>query len=197
MNPDYFYLIVGLGNPGEKYEISRHNAGFIVLQELSTNYMLPIVHKEHKAKVGVGMIYGHRSVLAQPQTFMNLSGESVKELMEAYKIPAERLIVVYDDVDLPLGRLRVRESGGAGGHNGMKSIIESIGTENFMRIRIGVGPRPEEEPLSDFVLKPMHILELRLVNLVKGKAVDCIEKIIQSGGSATTAMNYANGIIMR
>lgn len=155
------YIVVGLGNPGRKYEHTRHNVGFDVLEVLSQKYDIPIRKLRCKAAVGEGTIRGERVVLAQPQTFMNLSGESVVELMNWYKPEPEHLIVVYDDVDLPEGRLRFRPSGSAGTHNGMRNIIYLLGKENFPRVRVGIGRPAEGWDMKDWVLATYNTPELR------------------------------------
>ena len=154
------YIVVGLGNPGRKYEHTRHNVGFDVLEVLSQKYDIPIRKLRCKAAVGEGTIRGERVVLAQPQTFMNLSGESVVELMNWYKAEPEHLIVVYDDVDLPEGRLRFRPSGSAGTHNGMRNIIYLLGKENFPRVRVGIGRPAEGWDMKDWVLATYRTPEL-------------------------------------
>lgn len=157
------HLIVGLGNPGSKYEHTRHNVGFDVLEVLSQKLKLPISRLKCKATIGEGTYEGQRIALCRPQTFMNLSGGSVQELMHWYKVPPENLLVIYDDIDLPPGKLRVRPSGGPGTHNGMRSIVECIGTEAFARIRVGIGDRPEGWELPDWVLSHYSTPEERKV----------------------------------
>ena len=146
------YLIVGLGNRGRKYMHTRHNVGFDVVEVLSQKYDIPIQRLRCKAAVGEGTIRGQRVALAQPQTFMNLSGESVVQLCNWYKPEDDQLIVVYDDVDLPEGKLRFRPSGSAGTHNGMRNIIYLLGRDDFPRFRVGIGRPPEHWDLKDYVL---------------------------------------------
>lgn len=157
------HLIVGLGNPGPKYEHTRHNAGFDVLEVLSQKLSIPIKRLHCKATVGEGTVDGQRIALCRPQTYMNLSGESVQALMSWYKVLPQNLIVIYDDVDLPPGKLRVRPSGGPGTHNGMRSIVELISTEDFPRVRVGTGPAPEGWELADWVLSHYATKEERQV----------------------------------
>mgnify|MGYP003522290389 CR=1 FL=1 len=145
-------IIVGLGNPGDKYAGTRHNTGFSVVINLSDTYGIPFNKSECKAVTGHGVIEGEKVILAQPQTYMNLSGESIQELLHFYKCQPSDLIVIYDDIDLAAGRLRLREKGSAGGHNGMKSIIQCIGTDTFDRVRVGVGQKPQGWDLADWVL---------------------------------------------
>ena len=147
------FLIVGLGNPGTKYAGTRHNIGFDTITHLSDEFDIKLNKKEHKAVCGAGFINGNKVILAQPQTFMNLSGESVREFVDFYHLdPESELIVISDDIDLEPGNIRVRPKGSAGGHNGLKNIIAHLGTQNFTRIKIGVGARPKEWDLADHVL---------------------------------------------
>ena len=147
------FVIVGLGNPGKKYENTRHNAGFIAIDALADKYGISISEKKHKALCGSGVIEGNKVVLVKPQTFMNLSGESVRSIMDFYKIdPEEDMMVIYDDISLAPGNIRIRKKGSAGGHNGIKSIIAHAGTQNFMRIKVGVGEKPSGWDLADYVL---------------------------------------------
>ena len=147
------FVIVGLGNPGKKYENTRHNAGFIAIDALADKYGISISEKKHKALCGTGVIEGNKVVLVKPQTFMNLSGESVRSIMDFYKIdPEEDMLVIYDDISLAPGNIRIRKKGSAGGHNGIKSIIAHAGTQNFMRIKVGVGEKPSGWDLADYVL---------------------------------------------
>ena len=155
------YVVVGLGNPGRKYEHTRHNVGFDVLEVLSQKYDIPIRKIRCKAAVGEGTIRGERVVLAQPQTFMNLSGESVVQLLSWYKCEPQNLSGVYDDVDLAEGKLRFRPSGSAGTHNGMRNIIYLLGRQDFPRVRVGIGRPPEGWDLKDWVLAPYNTPELR------------------------------------
>jgi len=148
-------LIVGLGNPGKQYSKTRHNAGFLGADEISAYFNFDGFKKseKHLTELAEGKIAGKKVLLAKPQTFMNLSGQSVRSVMQFYKIPIEDLIVISDDVTLPSGTLRIRKSGSAGGHNGLKSIIQEIGTDEFIRIRVGIGPiTPFKGALEDYVL---------------------------------------------
>lgn len=147
------YLIVGLGNPGREYEGTRHNVGFSAVLALSDDCGLSVNTKKFKALIANGLVKGHKAILAMPQTYMNLSGESVREIVDYFQIdPAEELIVIYDDISLEVGQLRIRKKGSAGGHNGMKNIIKMLGTNEFTRVRIGVGAKPEKMDLADYVL---------------------------------------------
>lgn len=147
------FVIVGLGNPGKKYENTRHNAGFMSIDALAEKFGINISEKKHKALCGTGVIEGNKVLLIKPQTFMNVSGESVRSVMDFYKIdPEEDMIVIYDDISLAPGNIRIRKKGSAGGHNGIKSIIAHAGTQNFMRIKVGVGEKPSGWDLADYVL---------------------------------------------
>lgn len=146
------FLIVGLGNPGVEYAATRHNIGFDMITYLSDKYNIPVNSREGKALVGKGILAGEKVMLAQPQTYMNLSGESVRALMDYYKIDIEDLLVIYDDISLAVGQIRMRGKGSAGGHNGIKSIIQHTGTQEFARIKIGVGQKPEGGDLVKHVL---------------------------------------------
>lgn len=147
------YVVVGLGNPERKYDGTRHNIGFSAIMALADEYNISVDTKKHKALVGKGVIEGQKVILAMPMTYMNLSGESVRELVDYYKIdPAEELIVIYDDINLAPGKLRIRAKGSAGGHNGIKNIIAHLGSQEFARVRIGVGEKPKGWDLVDYVL---------------------------------------------
>ncbi len=150
------YLIAGLGNPGEKYEHTRHNVGFDVLALLADRLKIPVRRLHHQALVGEGVFAGQKVALCLPQTYMNLSGDAVSQLLRWYKIPPENLLVIYDDIDLAPGWLRIRPNGSAGTHNGMRSIVASIGTDAFPRIRVGIGGKPPAFELADWVLSRYH-----------------------------------------
>lgn len=147
------FIIAGLGNPERKYDGTRHNIGFSAIVALADEYNIPLDMKKHKALCGKGYIEGQKVILAQPQTYMNLSGESIRELVDYYKInPENELIIIYDDINLAPGKLRIRAKGSAGGHNGIKNIVSHLGTQSFYRIRIGVGEKPKGWDLADYVL---------------------------------------------
>lgn len=147
------FLIAGLGNPEKRYEKTRHNIGFDTIDALAERYQISITEKKHKALCGSGVIDGVKVVLAKPQTYMNLSGESIAEIVNFYKLdPESEMLVIFDDISLAPGNIRVRKKGSAGGHNGIKSIIASVGTQNFMRIKVGVGEKPAGWDLADHVL---------------------------------------------
>lgn len=152
MNDKETWIIVGLGNPGSQYAHTRHNAGFDSTDILSTRWSSPLMKKKFDGLLTERNMPGCRVVLCQPQTYMNLSGECVRQLLDWYKCPSNHLIVIYDDIDLPLGKLRLRASGSAGTHNGMRSVIGLLGRQDFPRLRVGVGKKPEGWELADWVL---------------------------------------------
>lgn len=176
------FLVVGLGNPGAQYAHTRHNAGFEVTDILSARWNAPLNKKKLSGMLTEVNIGGARVVLCQPQTFMNLSGECVAQLLSWYKCPLENLLVIYDDIDLPLGKLRVRKSGSAGTHNGMRSIIGHTPGQNFPRIRVGVGAKPEGWDLADWVLSRYQIREEQdAMKDAFTRAADCVEDWLQHG----------------
>ena len=147
------YIIAGLGNPGQPYEGTRHNAGFDVIDVLAREYNISVDYRKNRALIGKGIIEGRKVILAKPQTYMNLSGESIRGLVDYYKADEEsELIVISDDVSLDPGQIRIRKKGSAGGHNGIKSIIAHLGTEVFPRVKVGVGQKPRQYNLADYVL---------------------------------------------
>lgn len=183
-------IIVGLGNPSREYQATRHNIGFDAVTRLCDDYQIRLDKKEHKALCGRGYIGGEKVVLAQPQTYMNLSGESVRALTDFYKIGMEDLIVIYDDINLDVGQLRVRPKGSAGGHNGIKSIIAHLGTDQFPRIRVGVGDKPKEWDLVDYVLGHFSKEEEPVIRDALGRAAKACECMIAEG--IEEAMNLYN-----
>ncbi|NLJ90908.1 MAG: aminoacyl-tRNA hydrolase [Clostridiales bacterium] len=184
------YIIVGLGNPGRKYIGTRHNIGFDAITRLSDDFNISLNINKHKAICGAGYIAGQKVLLAQPQTYMNLSGESVRALADFYKVAPENIIVIYDDINLEEGQLRIRKSGSAGGHNGIKNIIQHLGTKDFPRIRIGVGQKPEEWDLVDYVLSKFSDEENKIMRIALKNASDATKVLIEEG--ITAAMNLYN-----
>jgi PTH1 family peptidyl-tRNA hydrolase len=176
-------LIVGLGNPGPEYEWTPHNLGFLAVDGLAELARIRITRPEGKAQVGRGEFAGEALVLAKPQTFMNLSGVSVKMLLEKYGLDPAQMIVLVDDVDLPWGSLRIRERGSAGTHNGLKSIVSSLGTQEFLRIRLGVGPEKVWGDLRDYVLGRMGAAERETAAQVVADAAEAIRVICTEGVS--------------
>ncbi len=184
-------LIVGLGNPGRKYIGNRHNAGFQVVDGLAEQYGLSFGTIQKKAAVAKGRIAGHDCILAKPQTYMNDSGVAVKALMRFYKLPTENLLVVYDDLDLPTGTLRLRPEGGAGGQNGMRSIIHQLGTEDFARLRVGIDRPPGKMPVKAYVLQDFTQAEWDIVRETWGRAIAAIKTWLTDG--TEQAMSRYNG----
>ena len=185
------YLIAGLGNPEKKYDNTRHNVGFDVIDVLAARYSIPVVTRKCRALVGMGLIDGNKVMLAKPQTYMNLSGESIRALMEYYEIPVENLIVFCDDVNLDVGVMRIRKGGSAGGHNGLKNIILQLATDGFKRIRVGVGKKPEEMDLVKFVLSHFGAKEREVLEKTYRDAADAAVTVMNDGPDA--AMNLFNG----
>ncbi len=183
-------IIVGLGNPGIKYAGTRHNTGFSVITGLSDEYDIRLNKRECMSVTGHGVIAGEKVILAEPQTYMNLSGEAVSELLHFYKSPIEDLIVIYDDIDLDVGRIRIRDHGSAGGHNGIRNIIQHLGTDTFDRIKVGVGAKPEGGDLINHVLGRIPADDLPLMREAVSRAVAATEEIIRAG--ASSAMNKYN-----
>lgn len=179
------FVIVGLGNPGSKYDHTRHNVGFDIIDILSAKHNITVDKKKCKALVGEGVIGGKRAVLCKPQTFMNLSGESVVQLVNWYKPEYDQLIVLYDDVDLPDGKVRFRADGSAGTHNGMRNILQLLGRGDFPRIRVGIGRPPEKWDLKDYVLMRPENEEIRKA-MLEGyqKAAEAVEVYLKDGLNA-------------
>lgn len=185
------FIIVGLGNPTLQYAGTRHNAGFDVIDVLADKYNISVDSRKNRAFAGMGMIRGQKVILAKPQTYMNLSGESVRGFVEYYKVMKEdELLVVYDDVSLDMGQLRIRKKGSAGGHNGIKNIIANLGTEIFPRIKVGVGEKPKGYDLADYVLGHFSKAERKVMAEGYEKAVSAIELILDDG--IVAAMNMYN-----
>lgn len=185
------YIIVGLGNPGKQYENTRHNIGFDVIETLAELDHVAVLEKKHKAIIGKGFVSGQKCVLAKPQTFMNLSGESVRQLLDYYKVDeTAELIVISDDVSLEVGQIRIRKKGSAGGHNGLKSIIAHLGHDSFVRIKMGVGEKPPGYDLADYVLGHFTSQERKVMDEAARRAAEAIRVIIAQGPDA--AMNDFN-----
>lgn len=185
------FLIVGLGNPGGKYEITRHNAGFLCADLFAESMNTEIKRLKYHALTAEVNIDGHRCLLMKPQTFMNNSGEAVGEAAKFYKIPAEKVIVMFDDISLPIGKLRVRRKGSAGGHNGIKSIISHLGSENFPRVKIGVGAKPHPDyDLADWVLASFKKEDFPALKEAMVNAGEAVKLIVN--GNTDKAMNLYN-----
>ena len=185
------YIIAGLGNPGRQYAGTRHNMGFNVVTRIADDYKMQITIKEHKALCAKGFIGGQKVLLALPQTYMNLSGESVSAAAAWYKIPNDKIIILYDDISLPVGKLRIRTKGSAGGHNGIKSIIAHLNSDVFGRMKIGVGAPDEHVDLANHVLGHISKEEQTVLFDVLGKTCDAVAEYIANG--AQSAMNKYNG----
>lgn len=184
-------LVVGLGNPTKQYDKTRHNVGFDVIDVLADKYNIAVDTIKHKGMYGKGRIEGQNVVLLKPMTYMNLSGESVVAVANYYKIAPEDIIVIYDDINLDVGRLRIREKGSAGGHNGIKNIIAQLGTDGFPRIRVGVGMKPSKMDLADYVLSHFTKEERIEMELGFDKACDALVYMLQD--DIAKAMNDYNG----
>jgi peptidyl-tRNA hydrolase, PTH1 family len=188
------YLIAGLGNPGPRYHNNRHNVGFMVVDALADDARIPIRRFEFRALVGKGIVENEPAILAKPQTFMNDSGQAVAPLMHFYKIPNEKLLVVHDDLDLPFGTLRLRPQGGAGGQRGMGSIMSKLNTQDFARLRVGIGRPPGRMAPRDYVLHDFDSEEEQLLPEVLQNAVDAIRRFVADG--IEKAMNDFNGRVI-
>ena len=185
------HLVVGLGNPGDKYTFTRHNAGFICIDILAEKYGIKINKLKFKSLIGEGRIEGKRCLLLKPQTFMNLSGEAVRDAVEFYKIPVENVIVICDDISLEPGKMRIRRKGSHGGQNGMRNIIFHLKDDNFPRIKIGIGAKPNPEyDLADWVLSRFSQNEAKLIRQVADNTVSAIEIMVK--GDIDKAMSNYN-----
>lgn len=185
------FIIAGLGNPTRQYEGTRHNIGFDVMDALAEKYNISISEKKHKALCGKGVIEGEKVLLVKPQTYMNLSGESITEILNYYKADAEEdFLVVFDDISLAPGNIRIRKKGSAGGHNGIKNIIAMTGTQNFKRIKVGVGEKPKGWDLADYVLGRFSDEDRKKVNDAIEDAIGAVSMILR--GETDQAMNCYN-----
>jgi PTH1 family peptidyl-tRNA hydrolase len=189
--PDKF-LLVGLGNPGREYRLNRHNVGFMLMDRLVERHRLKgFTRRQGRALITTGPMAGASVILAKPQTYMNLSGEAVGALVRFYDVPLARLLVCYDEIDLPLGTLRLRPEGGSAGHNGMKSIIAHLGLQSFPRLRLGVGRPPGKKDAAAHVLNDLKGEELDIMDAALDKAADAAETFIKDG--IVLAMSRFNG----
>lgn len=185
------YAIIGLGNPGKKYELTRHNVGYMAIDQLAKAHQISVEKLKHQALVGQGRINGEKVILVKPITYMNLSGNAVREVIDYYKIPIENTMIIYDDIDIPLGKLRIRKEGGSGTHNGMKSIIASLGSKRFPRIRIGIAPENSSHAsLADYVLGSFTQKEWICLSEPLESTVKVVETMIEKG--LDNAMNHYN-----
>lgn len=185
------YLIAGLGNQGRDYVNTRHNIGFDVIDVIAAQEHISVTEKKHRALIGKGIIAGQKVILIKPQTFMNLSGESIRSLLDYYKADeTQELLVISDDISLPVGQIRIRKKGSAGGHNGLKNIIAHLGHDAFLRIKMGVGEKPSGYDLVDYVLGHFDKNDRELMDQAAEKAADAIRVILSEGTDA--AMNLYN-----
>lgn len=186
------FIIAGLGNPGKEYEYSRHNAGFLCLDIICNKYGIKTDRLKYRALTATALIEGHPCLVMRPQTYMNSSGDAIKEAADFYKIPPEKVIVIYDDISLPMGTLRIRRKGSAGGHNGIKSIIAQLGSDNFPRLKIGVGERKDPDmDLKDHVLGKFSKEELATLKDTMGRAAEAVVYVLN--GDVDGAMSKYNG----
>ena len=186
------WLVVGLGNPGSKYEWTRHNMGFLVIDELADRLDIPVKRLKFKALTNTALLGGRSVLLMKPTTYMNLSGEAVGQAARFYQIPPERVLVISDDAALPQGKLRVRRSGSAGGHNGLKNIISHLGTDQFPRVKVGVGQKPHpDSDMVDWVLGAFTGQDRKVMEDAVSRAADAVTVLLQHG--VDQAMNSYNG----
>lgn len=183
-------VIVGLGNPDRKYHGTRHNIGFQAIDYLADKYRITVDTKKHRGLTGKGFVEGQKVILVKPQTYMNLSGECLRQIMDFYKLEPEDFIVIYDDINLDVGQLRIRKKGSAGGHNGIKSIISHLGSQDFPRIRIGVGEKPKEYDLVDYVLGHFSKEELKIYDEIMPNVAGAVELMVWD--DIDQAMNQYN-----
>ncbi len=190
------FIIVGLGNPTNEYAGTRHNVGFDVIDQIADKYNISVTERKHRAFCGKGVIGGQKVILVKPQTYMNLSGESVRSVLDFYKVDVEtELLVIFDDVSLDVGQLRIRKRGSAGGHNGIKNIIQHLGTNVFHRIKVGIGEKPKDFDLVDYVLGHFSKGEKEQMEEGYKKAVNAVELMLQ--GEVDAAMNEFNKKVVK
>jgi len=187
------YLVVGLGNPGREYRNTRHNMGFLALDHLAAHWSITTLKVQGKAIISTGQYAGNKVILAKPQTYMNLSGQAVSALMNFYKVPLEHLLVIHDDVNIPFGTIRIRPGGGFGGQKGVGSIIEKLGTQEFARMRLGVGRPPGQMDTANYVLQSFSKEDEEFLQSVFAKSDEAVETFITEG--LNTAMNRFNGVV--
>lgn len=192
-NQSFPFVVIGLGNPGREYRETRHNIGFMVIDRLCRAMGISLTRVQSKALTGVGVLEGKKVVVGKPQTFMNLSGQSVSGLIRFYKTPLDQLIVAHDDLDLPLGTIRLRPGGGSAGQKGMVSIIQQLGSQDFARLRVGIGRPPGRMDPSAFVLQKFTAGEMDLVDRVLDRALAAVRIFVTEGLDA--AMNQHNGAL--
>ncbi len=184
------YLIVGLGNPEKDYGATRHNMGFNTINKLAKQYGIEVIKNKFKGLYGMGMIEGEKVILLKPQTFMNLSGESIKEVIQFYKLEIDQLIVIYDDIDIEPGIIKIRKAGGPGTHNGMKSVVKELNTQSFKRIRVGIGKPEEKENLMEYVIGAISDEDREKLDKGTDLAKEAMIEMIKNG--IDIAMNKFN-----
>jgi PTH1 family peptidyl-tRNA hydrolase len=185
------FIMVGLGNPGREYRNNRHNIGFMAIDFIGLSLGIKLTRLQSRALVGSGTFEGNKVILAKPQTFMNLSGQPVGSLLKFHQVPLEQLIVIHDDIDLPVGAIRIRPTGGAAGQKGLISIIDRLGTEDFPRMRLGIGRPPGSKMAADYVLRDFSKSDQVMIKQVLERGVDAVKVFMRLG--ITTAMNQFNG----
>ena len=183
------YLIVGLGNPENEYSNTRHNVGFDVINKLASKYDIKVNKLKFKGLYGKGKIESKDVILLKPQTYMNLSGESIIEIVNFYKIDIQKIIVIYDDMDIEPGIIKVRKKGGPGTHNGMKSVVKELNTQDFARVRVGIG-KPENRDFINYVIGKMPIEDIKILDEATSKSEEAVEEILKNG--IDSAMNKFN-----
>lgn len=188
--PSQTYMVVGLGNPGREYRETRHNIGFMVVDTFASRHGIPMSKVQNKAILGIGRFADRKIILVKPQTYMNLSGQAVSALVRFYKIPINNMIVVNDDVDLPFGTIRMRPGGGSAGQKGINSVIEHLGSQDFPRLRMGVGRPPGQMDPAAYVLQPFHKNEKEILSEFLDRAAEALDCFIELG--LDTAMNRFN-----
>lgn len=184
------YLIVGLGNPEEDYSNTRHNMGFDTVNKLAQQYQIDVNKKKFKGLYGTGLIENEKVIILKPQTFMNLSGESIREVVEYYKIDIDKIIIIYDDMDIELGTVKIRKTGGPGGHNGMKSVEQNLEGRNYSRIRVGIGKPEHKDDFINYVIGPIPEKDKKILDESTTRAKEAIIEIIKNG--VDNAMNKFN-----
>ena len=195
LSQTYPFMLVGLGNPGREYRDTRHNVGFMAVDRMCMTFGIKLSRLQSKALVGTGTYEGHKIVLAKPQTYMNLSGQAVSSLMRFYRIPPGQVLVFYDEIDLPVGTIRIRQAGGSAGNRGLESIIQQLGTQEFPRLRIGIGRPPGQKEAADYVLQSFTRTDLEIISTVLDHAVDAAKIFICEG--LDSAMNQFNGTVLK
>ena len=186
-------IVLGLGNPGKRYERTRHNLGFLVVNRIASAHGISVTAKKHQSFIGDWQLEGEKVLLVRPQTYMNRTGEAVRALFRYLPVSVPDLVVIHDDLDLPFGRIRIRQKGGAGGHRGMLSLLEALGDENFFRVRVGIGRPPIGVNPTDYVLQPFSPDETALLEPIVARAADGVESLLREGSPrAMEKFNQAN-----